>query len=219
MHLSSQANGIKDSLLTWSKLRRVGNSSAAKVTILLPLVGYLIIFNKNVADFLHLASQFVGAPDTPFGVAPKLMLVYVGMCAIALGVVTFGSCCPAEVKAYGHPTPYVLDASRVTKDFEFEKLEDALRGSVYRNEYIRMRDRYERDLGPPISEEQKAHINNGVLHLYFRLLNNRWPAARWLTGALYVVGFVFLAVPSLGVFVRVLKIIYGALTTNPLLLF
>jgi hypothetical protein len=69
---------IKDSVLTWSRLRGVGKSSAAKLTVLLPLIGYLIIFNKNVADFLHLASEFAGAADTQFGVAPKLMLVYLG---------------------------------------------------------------------------------------------------------------------------------------------
>jgi hypothetical protein len=74
---------VKDSVLTWSRLRGIGKSSAAKLTVLLPLIGYLIIFNKNVADFLHLASEFAGA-DTQFGVAPKLMLVYLGICAFAL---------------------------------------------------------------------------------------------------------------------------------------
>jgi hypothetical protein len=107
----------------------------------------------------------------------------------------------------------------VTKDFEYEKLEAALRASAYQTEYIRMRDRYERTPGPPITEEQKAHINNGVLHLYFRLLNNRWRGARWATGALYLLGIMCLAVPSIGVFVRVIKIIFGVLITNFWLLF
>jgi hypothetical protein len=209
---------VKDSVLTWSRLRGIGKSSAAKVTVLLPLIGYLIIFNKNVADFLHLASEFAGAADSQFGVAPKLMLVYLGTCAIALGQVIYGVFCPAEVKAYGHETPYVLDAVRVKKDFEYEKLEAALRASAYRREYSRMRDRYERD-GTPITEDQKAHINNGVLHLYFRLLDNRWWGARWATGAFYLLGFIYLAVPSAGVFIRVMKIIFGVLITNFRLLF
>lgn len=214
----AQKVGVRDSILTWSRLRGVGKSSAAKVTILLPLVGYLIIFNKNVADFLHLASEFVGSTDAQFGIAPKLMLVYIGTCAIALGQAIYAMCCPAEVKAYGHVTPYVLDASRVTKDFEYEKLEDAIRDSGYRDEYVRMRDRYERGM-QAITEEQKAHINNGVLHLHFKLLNNRWPGARWLTGCLYLLGFLLLAVPSTGVFLRVIKIIYGVAITNFSLLF
>lgn len=55
------------------------------------------------------------------------------------------------MKAYGHVTPYVLDAARVTKDFKYE------RGSRYLVEYKRMRDRYQRDL-TPMTEEQKGHI-------------------------------------------------------------
>jgi hypothetical protein len=45
------------------------------------------------------------------------------------------------------------------KDFEYERLKTPLRVSAYRSEYIRMRDRYERTPGPPITEERKAHIN------------------------------------------------------------
>jgi hypothetical protein len=208
-------NSPKDSILTWSRLRAVGKSQAAKVTVLLPLVGYLIIFNKDVADFLRLAAQFAGADDAQFGVAPKLMLVYVGACAIALGQVIYGVFCPAEVKAYGHVTPYVLDAARVTKDFEYEKLEATLRASRYGAEYIRMRDRYERG-GSPITDEQRGHINNGVLHLYFAWLNNRWWIARWLAGLCYLLGLVCLLIPSFGVFLRVMRII---LQTNISLLF
>jgi hypothetical protein len=74
--VTKQASPVNDSvLLPWSRLRNVGKSTAVRVTLLLPLVGYLIIFNKNVADFLQLASQFAGANDTHFGIAPKLMLV------------------------------------------------------------------------------------------------------------------------------------------------
>lgn len=85
---------VKESFLTWARLRAIGKSPAAKVTVLLPLVGYLIIFNKDVADFLRLAAQFAGTDDAQFGIAPKLMLVYVGACAIALGQVIYGLFCP-----------------------------------------------------------------------------------------------------------------------------
>jgi hypothetical protein len=186
------AKSSADSVLTWSRLRAIGKSSAAKVTVLLPLVGYLIIFNKNVADFLRLASQFAGADDAQFGVAPKLMLVYVGACAIALGQALYGLFCPAEVKAYGHVTPFVLDAVRSMKDFEYEKLENKLRESQYRAQYARMRDRYERG-GSIITDEQKVNVNNGVLHLYFAWLNNSWWIARWLTGLCYLLGLICLS--------------------------
>jgi hypothetical protein len=202
-----------NSMVTWSRLRGIGKSSAARVTVLLPLVGYLIIFNKSVADFLQLAVQLAGKADVHLGISPKLMLVYVGTCAIALGQVVYSIFCPAEVKAYGHETPYVLDATRVTKDFEYEKLENSLRNSAYKSEYVRMRNRYEKGASP-ITEDQKAHVNNGVLHLYFQLLNNRWWVARWCTALCYGIGFVCLVVPSAGVFYRVMAIIFGVIRTD-----
>ena len=38
----------------WDKLRSVSNSTAAKATILVPVIGYLIIFNEKIVEFeLH----------------------------------------------------------------------------------------------------------------------------------------------------------------------
>ena len=42
----------------WSLLRTVGNLTAVRLTVLIPLVGYLIIFNENVVKYLDLAKEF-----------------------------------------------------------------------------------------------------------------------------------------------------------------
>ncbi|WP_339028406.1 hypothetical protein WI604_26755 [Bradyrhizobium symbiodeficiens] len=120
-------NSIQDATLPWSKLRGVGNSPIAKITTLIPLVGYLILFNDNVARFLHLASEFAGVHDANFSVAPKLMLVYVGLCATALGVTVFAIFCPPDVKYYGTPNAYVLGDGSALKDFGLEKIETELK--------------------------------------------------------------------------------------------
>lgn len=211
---------IWDAWLPWSKLRGVGNSPIVRITVLIPVVGYLIIFNKNVADFLHLASQFVGVDDEHFGVAPKLMLVYVGLCATALGVVVFSAFCPADVKYYGTPNAYVLGDGQALKDFELEKIETLLkRSKAYSAEVMRMRNRYERLGGPPITDDQKRTIDNGLLHLYFRYQNNSRFLWRWLAGLAYAIGFVCLLIPSAGVFWRVIKIIVDVAEANVRLLF
>jgi hypothetical protein len=41
----------------WVRLRFVSNSTAAKATILVPLIGYLILFNEKVVEFLNLAKD------------------------------------------------------------------------------------------------------------------------------------------------------------------
>ena len=47
----------------WTDLRGISNSSAAKSTILIPLVGYWIIFNEYVVNWLQLAHQLEGKPS------------------------------------------------------------------------------------------------------------------------------------------------------------
>lgn len=46
----------------WSVLRRLGNSTIAKATIAVPLVGYLLLFNGEIVKFLSLHTDFAGRP-------------------------------------------------------------------------------------------------------------------------------------------------------------
>ena len=39
---------------TWSDLRGVGNSTAVRASIIVPVIGYLIILNSALADYLKL---------------------------------------------------------------------------------------------------------------------------------------------------------------------
>lgn len=90
-------------------LAHLGNLTAVRLTILIPLVGYLIIFNANVVKYLDLAKEFVGISSHhfDFGVSAKLLLIYFGLCALAAGSVVFSIWCPTEVKHYGTSAAYV----------------------------------------------------------------------------------------------------------------
>jgi hypothetical protein len=81
----------------WSDLRGVSNSYAAKSTILIPLIGYWVIFNESFVRWLNLAREFVGA-HTIDRISPRILWLYVALCAIALGTLVFAKWCPREVK-------------------------------------------------------------------------------------------------------------------------
>jgi hypothetical protein len=150
-----------------------------------------------------------GNPDDAVTVSPKLMLIYFGLCAIALGVTIYGLLCPPGVKFYGSPNAYVAGVQGSVKDFAFEEIEDELRKSYYKRDYIRIRERYEKTNPPnsPITDQQKVEVNNGILHLYYKYLNSKYPFARAVLAALYLIGFGCVLYPSLGVFWRVSKIL------------
>jgi hypothetical protein len=53
----------------WSAVSTLSNSFAARATILIPLVGYLILFNEKMADYLNLigvlnsGDHYYGSPS------------------------------------------------------------------------------------------------------------------------------------------------------------
>ncbi len=206
----------------WSLLRTVGNLTAVRLTVLIPLVGYLIIFNENVVKYLDLAKEFAGISNQHFasGISPKLLLIYFGLCALAAGSAIFSIWCPAEVKHYGTSAAYVGGDGHNIGDFAFEPIETRLRNSAnYTKEYQRIRDRYEPKLlsiDYTIEQkredmvEAKVQINNGILHLYFAYLDNSHPIPRLLTAIFFAIGFIALAVPSAQVFLKVTQLLISS---------
>jgi hypothetical protein len=89
----------------WVRLRFVSNSTAAKSTILVPLIGYLIIFNANLVSYLNLVRELGFEPHV--GVSHRLILIYLGLCMISVGVLLYGWFGPNEVKPYGSAAAFV----------------------------------------------------------------------------------------------------------------
>lgn len=92
-------------LLSWRLLRSIGNSRAAKLTMLIPLVGYLVIFNHEIIDHLELTATIFGASAN--ATLNKLVLIYFGLVCVAIASVIFAIWCPLEIKRYASPEEYV----------------------------------------------------------------------------------------------------------------
>jgi hypothetical protein len=90
----------------WHRLRTLGNSTAAKLTILIPLVGYLVLLNDKVVNYLELSERIFGQATTA-GSLNKLLAIYVGLVCVALASAIFALCCPLEVKKYASAEEHV----------------------------------------------------------------------------------------------------------------
>jgi hypothetical protein len=195
------------STLPWSTLNAISRSRSARMTVLIPLIGYLIIFNDKVGEYLRLNQVLQPLEQASNTLSPRLMVIYIGLCAIAVGVALYKAFCPGEVSYYTTASAYVRGDGPGIKDLVYEEIEDELKSSILQKRYIKLRDRHEQSF-EPITEQQKEEVNNGVLHLYFRLRNCSWPGIRHLVAVLYAVGFVCLLFPSLGVFWKVLHVLW-----------
>jgi hypothetical protein len=88
----------------WNRLRVIGNSTVARSTIAIPIIGYFIIFNSYVVDYLQLHTAF--CQGSACGVSWRLYLLYFGACSFALGAALYGLYCPTIVKEYAGASEY-----------------------------------------------------------------------------------------------------------------
>ena len=95
-----------DDFARWTNLRSVGNSAPAKLTVIIPLVGYLIIFNEKLASYLELSHELFGVERLP-QLPVRLLLKYLGLCLIAGGSIIFSIYCLLEIKKYRSTTEYI----------------------------------------------------------------------------------------------------------------
>jgi hypothetical protein len=209
----------------WRRLRGAGNSLAVRVTVLIPLVGYLIIFNSYIVKYLELAKEIGGGPPVDnVSVSSRLLLIYFGLCAVALGSVLYARFCPDEVKHFGTSAAYVGGDGRSIGDFALEAIEARLRSSPLAKRYTEIRERFDLirtdrqgrlsvDYSHDALREDLAALKteafNAILHLYFEHLDRSHPLVRALSSLLFTIGFVCLLVPSLQVFWRVLTLLLG----------
>jgi hypothetical protein len=187
----------------WSGLRFVSNSTPAKATILVPIIGYLIIFNEKVVEFLNLARGIESHSGSE--VSLRLILIYLGLCALSVGVIIYSWLCPNEVKHYGSASAYVQGDGPSLRGFVIDDIAMSLENTKQGKKLKALSDELRiKSAGSAITEKDAERYRTEILHLHFEYLNIVHPIGRGVCFWSYVLGFSLLAIPSLLVFKRVI---------------
>jgi hypothetical protein len=207
----------------WSALREIGNAPAVRLTIAIPLVGYLILFNENLLHYVELSRELFGQTQRAIGqtadrahVSWRLLALYFGLCSIAAGATLHAIFCPGEIKSYRLPSDYIAIVLPNLSSIAAERIEEALiRGDALAKSQIEDWRDIQSSRPIPQTEEQWqdkwTETHRGVLDLYFSYLDRQRPAARISAAVCYSVGFFALAIPSIDVFVRVVALLFKAI--------
>ncbi|CAN7679244.1 hypothetical protein LJR090_001803 [Bosea sp. LjRoot90] len=124
-----------DHLPTWIALRRLGESSAVKLTALAPVLGSLILMNDEIAALLRstLLDAAVGHKSAPllgFLPVPRLHIIYLGLSFMGIGAILFGLFCPDVIKRYPSAEAWLQGEDRL------------LNGGRLRGEFTLLLDNY-----------------------------------------------------------------------------
>lgn len=186
-------------LLRWTSLRGISNSSAAKSTIVIPLLGYWIIFNETIAGWLRLISPLSdGGPHVSY----RLLWTYIALSCIAFGTFLYAIFCPPEVKKYADYQDYINgDGEAMTKS----TIETMLA-------YLESKGHYE--LREGVAGMARAEADGDIMDIYFQDANEQAPAARLTVTLLYYLGFGILGILSIQVLGRVVVMALGPWVAN-----
>jgi hypothetical protein len=109
----------------WDALRNVGNARLVKLTIVVPILGYMILFNEKLTDYYALSVQFLPAQsillvlfspgeDAKEAVSAsyRLYCFYFGFTLLGCASLLFLWRCPRLVRLYGSAAAFVAREER-----------------------------------------------------------------------------------------------------------
>lgn len=104
-------------LTKWSNLASVGTSNVGRVTILMPFIGYLILFNPSFLEFFQ--QQIPGSLDNaPVWVnqlhSNRLAFLYFGLLAIGFGILLYVAFSPEQLRLFPSVSDYVFEMEKIS---------------------------------------------------------------------------------------------------------
>jgi hypothetical protein len=193
----------------WSDLRAIGNSNASKLTVLFPIVGYLIIFNDDLVQHLNLWRPIFGETAPPY----RLLCVYFGLICVSLAAAIYGVRCPPEIKRHRSAVDYIAEMEAYASTNRRNAIEHRLSNDrevapILQQFTSDRRDAVARLRSTLHEREQEVALVTDywrdVYGLSFTTLNVSCPRSRHAAWACYAIGFILLGLPSLNVLWRVL---------------
>ncbi len=97
--------------ISWSALSSIGNSRIAQLTIIMPFVGYLIVFNSTLSGYFStiLPGAFVQEPGDiwSFLYSRNLYFLYFGLLIFGGGVALFNVVAPPQIRRFPAVENYI----------------------------------------------------------------------------------------------------------------
>ncbi|MER8366968.1 hypothetical protein [Mesorhizobium sp. M1378] len=104
---------------TWQSLRSIGSSRILSLTIAVPFIGYLIIFNDHLIDYAKIARQLlsdgrVATPEDQNSISlSNLYYLYFGLVLTGFGSLLFAVFCPSDIRQSGSLNEYIRRSEEI----------------------------------------------------------------------------------------------------------
>lgn len=194
-----------------------------RATILIPFLGYMVLLNEQLVQYLRLAESLIGleagerAEGSNILEENRLKLIYIGLVILGLASSLYALFCPGMIQKFGSDAEYLeAELKSMSPDkMRYLRLQvskhDNISSKWYGSWFLRLEERYKNYHDAKIFstygewiERNRGRINDYLMIWYQMQLKAHF-SFRMLTIALYVLGFAILSAPSIDVFVRVIS--------------
>lgn len=215
--------------MTWKAISKIGRSKIMSLTILVPVIGYMILFNASLVSHFELSNELFNesnSSESPIssGNKSRLFYFYFGFFFLGLSTVLYKLVCPVIVKENSSAKSYVDEVSSTMTKLKIAKLVEVVWNKVGKNKGLRDNVRVIRfvlspqenisELGNPSKlqnitkydkglSEQESHRLNELMVIYWDIENESKSGVRVLIAVLYAIGFVILTIPTIEMFLKV----------------
>jgi hypothetical protein len=211
----------------WDSLRALGSNRLVQLTVILPIIGYVILFSSELREYFVLTVDRdvrLGIDGNIQPVFWRLYFLYFGFCFLALGSLIFSWKCPSEVKSHGAGFVYVEREGPVITDGRLQHIRDYLVRAYFEATYgTRAARRFfdkpnpgESSASQDVAEQYskwldvfEAMVRNDLLLEYFVALKMTRKPWRVASRTCYDLGFALLSVPTAQVFYSVAATVYS----------
>lgn len=201
----------------WSTLKICGQSPLSRILVLMPVIGYLLIFSENINNYLALSAQMLNITAdraATLGIQ-NLYLLFFGLLLFSIASLIFSLCCPEIIKAFINRYEY--------REREFQYMTESHLHTILAQDHHRdlhiSPDNIDTDPVQRLSNRQnqgnQAHwrTSNSVviidtLDANFDREDRKWPALRFIISVVFAMSFVLIAIPNLKIIVTVLTSIF-----------
>lgn len=210
----------KEWVPAWSSLRLVGSTMAVRATILIPFIGYWILFNEHFLGYTRIVISPNASDPTPyFTNIQRLYFSYFGLSILGVASFLFQLKCPEVVKRFRG----IQDFTRSEVEyFSVLRLVDlaeqirnhcSLRQAKLRGDLVRLMNAIDlteehlkhKDIYCEAMRKHADAYKHDVTQLFFKFEDKSMPRARFTIYFLFSIGFILLAIPSLDIFLTVVR--------------
>lgn len=198
--------------MNWEDTKKLLASNFAKYSLLVPLIGWLVIYN---GEFQRFFSEALGVTiDNNAGTDWRVLAFYLGLVLIGVSSGLFRVSCPPEILAHDGLGGYIDDTTAHLTEMRFSDL-----CRLYSVELPEFKgpDTAVFDQGAFVSQEQWVRMRAddifNVLAARYSLQLTARPVWRFLTLALFGVGAVVTLIPTMSTILWVLTELMSQITS------